>query len=60
MDSRYDMENYHITKKQLEWLAERVVKLKELTQDKRGHIFSIGILKGSLTKCCHTLNSDYD
>lgn len=54
------MENYHTTKKQLEWLAERVVKLKELTQDKRGHIVSIGILKGSLAKCCHTLNSDYD
>lgn len=28
--------------------------------DKRGHIVSIGILKGSLAKWCHTLNSDYD
>ncbi|MCG8336583.1 MAG: HEPN domain-containing protein, partial [Proteobacteria bacterium] len=34
IDSRYDMENYHITKEQLEWLAERVAKLKELTQKK--------------------------
>ncbi len=32
IDSRYDMENFHITKEQLEWLANRVEKLKELTQ----------------------------
>ncbi len=32
IDSRYDMDNFDITKEQLEWLAERVEKLKELTQ----------------------------
>ncbi len=32
IDSRYDMDNFHVTKVQLEWLAERVEKLKELTQ----------------------------
>ena len=26
IDSRYEMENYHITKEQLEWLAERDVQ----------------------------------
>ena len=31
IDSRYDMDNFHISKEQLEWLAERVEKLKELT-----------------------------
>ena len=39
------MENYHTTKKQLEWLAERVVKLKELTQDKRGTLLALAYWK---------------
>lgn len=34
IDSRYDMDNFDITREQLEWLAERVNKLKELTQRK--------------------------
>ena len=32
IDSRYDMDNFDISKEQLEWLANRVNKLKELTQ----------------------------
>lgn len=32
IDSRYNMDEFHVTKKQLEWLAERVTQLKELTE----------------------------
>ena len=32
IDSRYNMDEFHITKEQLEWLAERVTRLKELTE----------------------------
>jgi HEPN domain-containing protein len=33
LDSRYNMENYAITKEELEWLAEEVRKLRKLTED---------------------------
>ncbi len=32
IDSRYNMDEFHITKEQLEWLAGRVTRLKELTE----------------------------
>ena len=32
IDSRYNMDEFHITREQLEWLAERVTRLKELTE----------------------------
>ncbi len=32
IDSRYNMDEFHITGEQLEWLAERVTRLKELTE----------------------------
>jgi uncharacterized protein len=32
IDSRYNMDEFHITQDQLEWLAERVTQLKELTE----------------------------
>jgi len=33
LDSRYNMENYEITKDELEWLAEQVKKLQALTEE---------------------------
>lgn len=32
IDSRYKMDEFHINKEQLEWLAEKVTQLKELTE----------------------------